>query len=293
MDKNNFFLAIKPAVILCKYLGILPFSYDGNKLNPSKCGFVLNVILSIMNAIVTFKIIAFVLEENIIDAISDVLLILISGIQVVVTHVNGFLQRSNLIDLVHSTTHMEKHFLRIGAKLPDKRTRIRMYFLFFILFTLNVVNNVTALYSRKNFVVVQYLYSNFFILFTTVLLCYASLHVSRIKDGFEMLNLLLMERIRLRKNTSLKLLQDISIIHHKLTGIIKKINTCFGLIMLLTFATIFLVAIENLHESYKALKNNDTISCVYLMSICITFLASSFLMCHVCETTVEEVHRPF
>lgn len=294
MAKNNFYKAIKPSLNICKMLGILPFSYENDKIVLLKRTSTYNLLLLILFMSLGLKIIMAVFQQNIVEAITDMTLIAGSQLQFIVTLLKGVLGKETWLDFANAILRTDELFDEMGIQLPDGKLKIKTYsglmsIIGFVGFGLSVQVYLNTLGSYM-----EYIYWYSCVLFTSVLSSHTGLYIVRIRDCFKAVNSVLKERVYAENGGGFQMhlkdsLCSACIAHHSLTKIMRKFNGCFGILLLTIFTTSFLMTITILLESYKAIKRQDIITLVSNMVFFVAHVMTNVYLCHLCETTVDEV----
>lgn len=300
MVENNFFKAIKHAITLCQFLGLLPISKIGtNKVTLFRYYWVYNTILLSLSIWLVLEISVLVMQQNIVEVITDITLIVVNELQLTVTFAKAILGTKSWLNLVYAVLKTDKLFADLNVQLPDKKLNIKMHTYFATRFIFIVFALMFELYFNPP--IASYaglIYSFLLPIFNSVLNCSAALYVIRIHDGFETLNGLIKERVDANADFNFTVplkdfLPTASRIHHSLTEIIRKFNESYGIILLATVTASFLDIVLCLHESYNALKFNDTHAVINCGAFCCFYIFNMFILCHLCEVTIEKVKSFF
>lgn len=297
MVENNFLKAIKPAVTLCKVLGILPIlRIDNNRVVLFKFYFLYNTMLLFLSLWLGFKMCIIFFQEHIVEVITDIMLLVANELQLIVTFAKAIFGTKSWSSLTYAILKVDKLFTELNVQLPDNKLRKRMYVYFSTRLAIIIFALILQVYvaSAKPYTV--FIYASSMLIFNSVLNCCAALCVSRIQDGFDMLNGLIKERADADGDTSFAVplkdfLPSASVIHQNLTRMIKKFNESHGIILLTTVTASFLDEILCLHECYKAFKHNDTPTMLTVIAYCCLHASNILLLCHWCEVTIEKVSR--
>lgn len=293
--ENNFFGAVRPATHLCKLLGILPLSYMNRKVVLFKYSFIYNVTLLILSLWMVFEMSMVVFRENIVEAITDITLVAVNELQLIAIFTKAIVQKESWLGLAYAVLRADKLFDEIGVQLPDKKLNRAMYICFAIRFILVAVSLCLGAYANMFSTYTEYIYCYTLIIFDGVLNCCTALLARRVRDGFEGLNCLIKKRVDVDKGTTVfrtplgNFLSSACVIHHSLTKVIKSFNDCFGIILLANITASFLMIVVNFYESYNNLKRQENLMAVSSLFFCCIYISNTFFLCHLCETTVEEV----
>lgn len=296
MVENNFFKAIKPAVVLCKVLGILPISHiDHNKkVVLLRFYLVYTMALTVLNIWIVFKMSAMVFQEDIVQVITDITVFIANELQLFVTFTNATIRKETWLNLGYAILKTDKLFTDLGIQLPDKKAKRMMY----RYFTIRVVIIFSALklglYTGIIVNITECIYVCVVLVFNAVLNCCAALSVSRIKDGFEILNRLIQERVDAESDSKFAIplkdfLPSACIIHQNLTKIMKTFNDCYGIILLATITATFLDVALCLYQIYMQLKIHNLAKVCNYGGFFALHVINMFTLCHLCEVTIEKV----
>lgn len=295
MVQNNFYSVVKPLMILCKLFGMLPYSYLDNKVVLFKYSAVYNTALLILSTWLAFEMSRFVLQENVIEAITSVIIVTINELQLLVAFAKIILNKQSWMSLAQAFQKTDSLFSEAGLKLPDEQLRRRMFTSFAYRYISMFLGFAINVYLKKIEAYIEYVYYFTLISFSSAFLCCIGVQVTRVRDGFQMLNKLLKERVDSDGDSVFKLplrnlLSSTCIIHHSLTKIIKKINECYGIILLVTMTASFLMMVIDAHNVYLTLQTQDMIATVTDLIACCIFASNVLYLCHLCEETIEEVN---
>lgn len=296
MVENNFYKAVKPTINICKFLGILPFSYENNGIVVFRYNLPYNILLLMITIWLGVEMSMLVLKQNIVAAITDLTLITVNQIQFIVTLIKAIVSKQTWLDFALAMLQTDKLLQEMKIQLPDRKLKIKMYtgftaIVLFVGFGLSVQTNLNDFESY-----IEFIYWYTCVIFNSILSCCTGLYIMRIRDCFKGVNSVLKERADARRvfEVGLKdLLCSTCITHHSLTKLMRKFNECFGIILLATITTSFLMIITILLENYRAVKTHDIVSITGTMIVFLAYLTNNIFLCHLCEATVDEVYRTF
>lgn len=292
MVNNNFFETTKQATNMFKFFGILPFSYINDTVVHFKYVIVYNIVLTLLSIWLSFKVIVLVFKQNnLVEAITDSTLTAVNELQMVITFLKAILYKSDWTDIAYAISETDKLFTEMGIQLPDKNMRRKMYE--YLISSIVIIGFTVVINLCLNSLATstECLYSYILISFNTILSCCIALYVTRLYHSFETLNSALKMKIDVER--SVRTLRDhlrlACLIHHSLTKAIRKFNGYFGIILLATITASFLMTITAFNELYKAITVQNQAVAVVSSIFCFIYILNAFWLCHLCQTTIDEV----
>lgn len=300
MVDNNFFKAVRPATTLCKFFGVLPIScVENNIVVLFKYSPIYNVVLLLLSVFLAFQTTAAVYRGNIVEAITDITVLVVNELQLVVTLIKAIAGKDAWLELVYAFLKVDKLFTELGVQLPDKQLKRIMYTSFAMRVVMIASSLIVQLYLKVYVAYTEYAFVYTLLIFNNILNFCTGLCVRRLRDGFQTLNCLIKERVDAQEDAVFTVplkdfLSSASIIHHSLTKTIKKFNQCFGIILLAAVTSSFLIIVLCLHASYRGFVNDPdaAIAASYLFFSFI-YIINTFFLCHLCEVTIEKVKALF
>lgn len=295
MVENNFYKTVKTVTIICRYLGILPFSYIDDKVVLSKYVFLYNLILLILTTWLSFKIGMMFYKENVVEEIVDMTFFAVNQFQFVVTLIKSMISKENWLNLVNTMSKTDKLFEEIGVQLPDQELKRKMYISFIGVFVFISFGFIMDTQLNAFATYTEYLYFYIWLSFNCSLGYCTALYIIRIHDGFKAVNTVLKERIinverdKHFKSSLKVLVSSTCIVHHSLTKLLRTFNECFGITLLVAITASFLMIVNSLYDVYNEIKRQNILLAIETFMLSSISILCNFFLSHLCEIAVDEV----
>lgn len=305
MEQNNFYLTMKPLVIVCKILGIVPYTFINNKIQVSKYTLYYIVALIIMYLAIgseAFYIPSEMYETSLLFS-TEMVQTSASTTQVIITFINTAANKQAFTDLLKSFIENDNNFQQLCTSLPQGVTGKQILVHGIIRIVYLMVFSTLSIYSFWYYFDLPFKIINItrfmFPLILNSMTCYfASLHVLRLKSQFSILNNALKEQRVLNNRRHIRTawetkkiipLNKICSLHLHLCKTITSWNNTFGYVLLASFAVTFISILLSLYYCYLSAEDHEWNTLIGAAALCLNYIGEVMLLCYVCDSTTEEV----
>lgn len=305
MEQNDFYRTIKPLVIFCRILGIVPYTFKNNQIQVSKYTVHYTVALSFIFLAMSSEALWMpsITFDSALVFSTEMAQFTAGTMQVLITLINTAAKKQTFKNLIRRFIENDQEFQQLYPSfaqepIGEKLLRHSVIRLLNLIVTVAITIYAFWQYFTLPYHVITITRFIYPLVLNSMLCYFASFHVFRLKRQFFILNKVLKEQtvvndkhrhIRSAWEGKYIPLNKICSSHLHVCKAVALWNKAFGYALLASFSITFLSILMTLYHCYLGAERNDWRTTIGAAALCQIYIGELICLCYICDSTTEEV----